>query len=333
MFQKSWMSIVLAIALVAGQVQGQEVQEVGKVRPVPVNKKSIADTLLETGVTIRAGFGEGSGTLVTKKVKVGDEEVLMSFVWTAAHVVDGARIVRKIIDPKTGAVRTIIQFKDVEIIKEHVYDGRTVGESKMFAKVLLYSDSEDGEDLALLIIRKPGFSTVSAKFYLDKPIPKVGSQLFHVGSLLGQDGHNSFTDGIISRVGRVFDLGSGDGVVFDQTTVTAFPGSSGGGVFLADGRYMGMLVRGAGETFNFVVPVRRMKAWAKERGIMWALNNDPAPSWNELKKIKPEDQTVGSASNSRTIKHKTFLKINKKAEVSPEAVKALIMLKALQGLK
>ena len=39
--------------------------------------------------------------------------------------------------------------------------------------------------------------------------------------------------------------------IFDQTTCVAFPGSSGGGVFLKrdDPRYVGMLVRGAGEGF------------------------------------------------------------------------------------
>ena len=71
----------------------------------------------------------------------------------------------------------------------------------------------------------------------------------------------------MSQVGRVLDLGSGGGTVFDQTTVTAFPGSSGGGVFLTDGKYVGMLVRGAGETFNLIVPVRRMPLHA--RGFLW----------------------------------------------------------------
>ncbi|HAT67623.1 MAG TPA: hypothetical protein DCS66_24005, partial [Flavobacteriaceae bacterium] len=60
------------------------------------------------------------------------------------------------------------------------------------------------------------------------------TELYHVGSLLGQTGSNSMTRGIVSQVGRVLNLGSGDGTVFDQTTVTAFPGSSGGGVFLSE---------------------------------------------------------------------------------------------------
>ena len=68
-------------------------------------------------------------------------------------------------------------------------------------------------------------------------------------------------------------------------------GSSGGGVYLkSDARYVGMLVRGAGETFNLIVPVRRMVEWAKKNKITWAL--DPKvkmPSVEELGKMQVED--------------------------------------------
>ena len=49
------------------------------------------------------------------------------------------------------------------------------------------------------------------------------------------------TTGIMSQVGRMLALNSSTKVLFDQTTVTAFPGSSGGGVFLTDGQYIGTL--------------------------------------------------------------------------------------------
>ena len=96
------------------------------------------------------------------------------------------------------------------------------------------------------------------------------------------------TSGIVSQIGRVYpEIGK---EVFDQTTVAAFPGSSGGGVYLEDGRYVGMLVRGAGETFNLIVPVRRMQAWAKKAKVEWALNDTIAvPSETELEKIPIED--------------------------------------------
>ena len=93
------------------------------------------------------------------------------------------------------------------------------------------------------------------------------------------------TTGIVSQVGRT--LGK---VEFDQTTVTAFPGSSGGGVFLTDGRYVGMLVRGAGEGFNLMVPVRRMIEWAEVNELMWAIDPTVAmPSMETIEEIPIED--------------------------------------------
>jgi hypothetical protein len=97
------------------------------------------------------------------------------------------------------------------------------------------------------------------------------------------------TDGIYSQHGRIIkDLNKR---VFDQTTCTAFPGSSGGGVYLkSDARYVGMLVRGAGEGFNLIVPVRRMVDYCENHKIMWALDKKvKMPSEEELKKMSIEN--------------------------------------------
>ena len=51
-----------------------------------------------------------------------------------------------------------------------------------------------------------------------------------------------------------------------------------------------MLVRGAGEGFNLIVPIRRMHRWAKSAGVEWAI--DPKvdlPSDEELAKLPIED--------------------------------------------
>lgn len=151
--------------------------------------------------------------------------------------------------------------------------------------------------MALLIVRKRNFVKDSATFYLDTEdnIVPIGTKLYHVGSLLGQGGANSMTAGIMSQIGRTINLGGGEGTVFDQTTVTAFPGSSGGGVFLANsGQYIGMLVRGAGETFNFVVPIRRMKNYAERAGVLWALDPKvPVPAYEEIMKLNIEGVAGG----------------------------------------
>jgi hypothetical protein len=277
--------------------------------------------LQDISVTIKSGSAyskaEGSGVIVTRKVctDVKKKKVeTVNFVWTAGHVIDNLRSVRTVIDPKTGTERKKIEFKDAQIVKELVESGRRVGELKMDCKVIKYSDAEDGEDLALLMVRKRDFisSGASAKFYLEKDdvdnvgVIPIGTRLYHVGSLLGQMGANSMTSGIMSQVGRVLDLGSSDGVVFDQTTVAAFPGSSGGGVFLTEtsdkqaGCYVGMLVRGAGESFNLIVPVRRMYAWAQKGKVAWAMDNSKVPNLEDILKLPLEVANITSNSERTT---------------------------------
>lgn len=249
--------------------------------------ESVVPQLQDASVTIRAGGAQGSGVLFTR----GDR----TFVWTAAHVIDGQRTVRKVI--VNGVTKSVIEFSDVSIVQEFRQEGRRIGESKMDCRVIKYSDADQGEDLALLEVRKRNFSDATVTFY-DGEIPALGTKLLHVGSLLGQFGSNSLTTGVYSQTGRVLDL-SAAGVVFDQTTVTAFPGSSGGGVFLEEnGQYVGMLVRGAGEQFNLIVPVRRIRAWAQAAKIEWAISLDvPVPSDEELAKIPVEDSGAESLSS------------------------------------
>lgn len=262
--------------------------------------KKVVEHLQDISVTIvsesNRSKGEGSGVIVTRKR--GDEAI--NFVWTAAHVVDNLRTTRKVVDPKTGSERTLVEFKDAVIVKELVAEGRSVGKMELFAQVIRFSADED---LALLRIRKKNFISDSVTFYLEKDaggspvIPSINTDLYHVGSLLGQVGSNSMTRGILSQVGRLID-----GRVFDQTTVAAFPGSSGGGVYLTDGRMMGMLLRGSGETFNLIAPVRRISEWAKNAGVEWAVDaNVPLPADDELKKLPVEDIGVSftaSAANA-----------------------------------
>ena len=267
----------------------------------PKERRSVSDYLQDISVTIKSvgsySKSEGSGVLISRQI--GGEKI--TFVWTCAHVVDNLRDVRTVIED--GSPKKIVEFDDVQIIKELVEDGRRVGEIKMDATVLKYSDADDGEDLALLMVRAKDYGKASAKFYLDKeePIIPIGTQSFHVGSLLGQFGSNSMTSGIISQVGRTYNK-----VEYDQTTVTAFPGSSGGGVYLQDGRYVGMIVRGAGEGFNLMVPVRRMIRWSKEHDIMWAL--DPKvkpPTLKEISNLPVENTSKDDDKQSPKTKKKS----------------------------
>lgn len=268
-------TLLMLLAIIPSVISAEEI------------KGALAPYLQSISVTIRADRGQGSGVLVTREMTGLDgKPVKVNFVWTAAHVIQRLRKTRTIIDTKTGQSKTLVEFRDAEIVQEIVENGRRVGEKKMLASVIKYSDADEGQDLALLMVRKLGMTDKSAVFYdTENDILPIGTEVFHVGSLHGQFGANSMTNGIMSQIGRILNIGSaGGGVVFDQTTVNAFPGSSGGGVFVAGdtdetkqyrGQYCGMIVRGAGETFNLIVPVRRMRAWAKAAGCEWAIKNDP----------------------------------------------------------
>lgn len=251
----------------------------------------VSGYLQSISVTVTAKGGAGSGVIFTRDIKDGEKTKKVNFVWTAAHVLESLRSIRTFIDSE-GHVKKTVEFQDAEIKKKIIEGGRTMGQLVLDAKVIKYSDAKTGEDLALLMIRKADFVQDSLKFYVDdegKGVP-LGSQLFHVGSLLGEDGSNSMTTGIMSQVGRTVSLNGGPKVLFDQTTVTAFPGSSGGGVFTTDGRYVGMLVRGAGETFNLIVPVRRIRKWAEKENLTWAMDSSvKAPSLEEVDKISVEN--------------------------------------------
>lgn len=268
----------IALVLMAAVLFAAPTLASAQTAPTAGENATLAERLQEVSVTIKAGRGEGSGVVKTRGG--------VNYVWTAAHVVEGNRRTRRVIDAN-GTSRTIVEFTDVSIVQSLYESGRKVGQIEMLAEVIRYSDADYGEDLALLRVRKRDFIKASASFFLEDRIPTVGTKLLHVGSLHGQGGSNSVTAGIISQPGRVLR----DGKVYDQTTVTAFPGSSGGGVFFEDsGLYIGMLTRGAGETFNFVVPIRRMRAWAGRTGVLFALDDDvPVPDAEAFAKMPIED--------------------------------------------
>jgi hypothetical protein len=241
----------------------------------PATKREVPQYLQDVSVTIRSLRGEGSGAFkVTKDGQV--------WIWTCGHVVEGNRKNRTVIDGK-GGQRTVTEFDDLRVIMQEVEDGETTADHGFKAEVIRYSDSEHGEDLALLRLRSKRFKPAnSSVFWLDKKIPVLGTDLYHCGSLLGQFGSNSLTHGVMSQHGRMLN-----GKVYDQVQCTSFPGSSGGIICEMDtGKYVGMVVRGAGEGFTLIVPVRRMIKWAKTVGVDFALDDSiPVPDDVKLKSV------------------------------------------------
>lgn len=246
-----------------------------------LTKATMPAFLQEISVTIRTDRAEGSGTLIVRGP--------YTYVFTAGHVVDDLREVREVIDPVRGK-KLVIEFRNAKVITILREDGEAVGRVELEAEVVTYSDSENGEDIALLRVKKKNYATRGAFFYRptkEEAFPPVGTELYHCGSLLGEFGSNSLINGIISQIGRVYQK-----KLYDQTNVNAFPGSSGGGVYIQDtGAYCGMIVRGTYGGFNLMVPQRRIANWAKRMKVEWLLDSAlPAPqSEDELRKISIED--------------------------------------------
>jgi S1-C subfamily serine protease len=216
----------------------------------------VFDRLQAATVRVEVGGGCGTGVLFTRRLGLE----FRTYVWTAGHVV-------------RGVMRPDGSFEDVIVCRERRLDGLLVDSLKTAAKVICYSDPDKGEDLALLEIIEPNWSTESAEFD-DCDVLPIGTPLIHVGCTLGL--FNSTSLGIISQTDRYLD---GLPKAFDQTSCIGYPGSSGGGVYDYDGRLVGLLVRGAGPGLNMIVPMRRIVAWAEKMGVMWAIDHTtPVPS-------------------------------------------------------
>jgi S1-C subfamily serine protease len=264
---------------------------------------SVPDFLQQISVTIKSADSQGSGTLVTRKI----DDDTVSFVWTAAHVIDNLRRTRKVITPQ-GGEKILVEYKDAEMVQERQQDGRRVGEVKYDCKVIKVSDADYGDDLAVLMVRcKNAYPMATSARFMPGTnyIPPIGVEVSHCGSLMGQMGANSYTTGVLSQTGRTL-AGEGATVkVFDQVTAVAFPGSSGGGIYLKDsGEYIGMLTQSVNKLqgFNFIVPVRRLRTWAKESKIEWAI--DPAvkmPTLAEIETMPVEDASPAGSTGVNSL--------------------------------
>jgi len=64
-----------------------------------------------------------------------------------------------------------------------------------------------------------------------------------------------------------------------------------------------MLVRGAGETFNLIVPVRRMRAYARKEGILWAIDSEfPIPTLKDISSISVEGTKSSAKEGTKATK-------------------------------
>ena len=247
------------------------------------HESQIISNICSVSVTIDTPTSTGSGTIFTRPDWSGTN--LISFIWTVGHTVDDAISV-PIMFLLTGPTAEFKRdFNAVDVIRHKTKNGEHVSKIIVKAKVIKFSDHLKGEDIAILLIQGDTFNDRSATFMTNNYIPWQGQRTYHVGSPSGEKGHNSFSRGEVSYVGRLYLE-----KLYDQTTSMVLHGSSGGGVFDEDGKYIGMISRMKGSAYNFMVPARRMETWAKDQGVSWAFDPTiPMPSEKEFKQIPIED--------------------------------------------
>jgi hypothetical protein len=220
-------------------------------------RQQIQERLLGTSVQVVAELSSEMGTYSVRGSGTVFKRNSRTFVLTAAHVIEE---LKQVIEDDEDEKGKRVFWRDAWVVLERVKDGRKTGELRLLAKVVFATKSEEdgGDDVAVLEVYEGDLFPYSAV-----PLPKgrsvwVGQECWHVGSLYGEF-VNSVSRGIIAAVGRLLH-----GKTFYQTSTTAAPGSSGGGVFVVDDDgqlyWVGMLTRGAGQTVNFVVPIERVRA-------------------------------------------------------------------------
>lgn len=205
-------------------------------------------------VLIENDGGSGSGVVIRRENKDGKVRL---FIWTADHVMRGY---------DTAKVRQYIR-----------HEGRRAGFVEYTAKVIGRSPAKD---CALLWLNAPGDAFGAAEFDSLTP-PVVGSEMLHVGNVLGKDFDGSVSVGVLSQVAVAPERVQGWpwGVV-DQITCQALFGGSGGPVFKrSNQKVAGLLVGGlVGSGYITYTPVREIYDYAKKNGLFWAVYGDFAPS-------------------------------------------------------
>jgi len=217
------------------------------------------ETAQRQTVLVATVHGSGSGFVVLRKNIDGKTRV---FVWTAAHVVEGV---------DTATVR--LTFRN---------ESHKAGLAVFNARVVYRTP---GVDAALIQVDAPPSFFVNTEF--DFSVPRVGTPIYHVGNLFGDNFDGSFTTGVLSQVG--VQIAGWPWRLLDQTTSLAVPGSSGGPIFNGRNRkVLGILVGGPGVPgISCYIPVRELQS---------AVN--PDMDWMFKDKMCPSDRLLDAIVNT-----------------------------------
>lgn len=230
---------------------------------VGISSLDSLDDHMEASVLVSAAGSCGSGVIF-----VNHE---YNFAWTDFHVVEDCQSVAEVDgQPK-------VSYKDVWLSQPVVKGGTKVGETKMHAKIIACGKRDD---LALLVLTNPAFT--KGVTFADGP-PRVGTSVWHVGSMHGNMGINSVSLGVVAGVGRLrlrFKDNEKEGIIYDQASMVAHHGSSGGGIFdKRTGKCLGLVTEFLWASRDdeshgslCFTPARRLREFARRNKVEFAVD-------------------------------------------------------------
>ena len=232
-------------------------------QPITANMSSSVSIHSENDKT----SSSGSGVVFINKNR--------TFVWTCKHVVDPSITEALHIELFKKQVKFQFEVDKVKVIgKLHNDDMDEAGYFYVNAKIIRFSTQDD---LALLELCHTGIFKRSVSFPSNpKYTPKIGSKLFHIGSMGGLAGHHCVEEGIQGQPGVELQ-----DVNMDRIAMHIRSGSSGGGAFeFWSGNCIGLVARAMNEKVSsqgYIVPWRKMHEFATRLDCVWALSNEPVP--------------------------------------------------------
>lgn len=209
----------------------------------------IAAILFGSFISLPAG-NQASAQEVSKDVLAKIRACSVSIVWEGRTVGSGT-LFRRDNEMWVLTAKHVVHSGDWRkaglTVAQRRVDGRVIG-----VQVDMVELSPD-DDVALLRACKAIFPHGS-DFHLGKS-PPLDTAVVHCGSLAGQ--HHTVTRGYLVGIDRPDE--AHEGKTRDQVDLSAQPGSSGGGVFLAEsGLCIGMIVSGVQPSVIFMLPTRRI---------------------------------------------------------------------------
>jgi S1-C subfamily serine protease len=112
---------------------------------------------------------------------------------------------------------------------------------------------DEKTDLAVLKVGKGLFPKVNTLFHAGRAPPERDSPILHCGSYAGRF-HHSIARGHLVNLGESYR-----DTLVDQADITVYPGSSGGGVFTVQGRFIGFVIAGLPDRVGLFVPLRSFR--------------------------------------------------------------------------